>query len=135
MSGHQQLGPKFRQRLHRRADDRLEQPTGQMEPADDRVDLVNPGQLSCISSDVDHPRVTAAREDHQPLPTNVHHQRLLIQDQRVWSPLPLPQRLVNREPLLERRRPLHLPGDQYRSIDEEARLPRLHDLEPSALQR
>jgi hypothetical protein len=72
-----------------------------VEPAEHRVHPVHPGQRPRVPQDVDHAGVPAPGHDDEPAPGQVHDQRLVVEDQRVRLPAVAPQRLVDREPLLE----------------------------------
>jgi hypothetical protein len=63
----------------------------------------------------------------------VEHDRLIVMDERVGAPGAVAPRLVDREPGLEVRCPVHLAGDEQHPVEEERRLPILNDLEAGAL--
>ena len=123
------------ERLHRRPDHRLEQRAGEVEPTEHRVHPVHPGQRPRMPHDVDHAGMPAPGDDDEPAAGHVHDQRLVVEDQRVRLPAPVPQRLVDREALLEVGRTRHLAGDQHAAGEQERRLRPLDDVEADALQR
>ncbi len=104
-------------------DDRLEQRSGQVEPADHRVQLADAGQALGVAADIDHAGMPAPGEDDQPAPGDVGDQRLVVQYQRVRFPAFAAPGLVNRESFLKAGDPVNLPRDQHRPIEQERRLP------------
>ena len=104
-------------------DDRLERRAGQVETADDGVQLVHAGQALSVTADVDDARVPAAGEHDQPAPGDVGDQRLVVQDQRVRLPASAAPGLVDRESLLEAGGAVDLPGDQHRPVVQEPGCP------------
>ena len=60
--------------------------------------------------DVDDAGVTAAGEHQQAAPSDVHDERLVVQDQRIGLPCPVPQGLVDSEPPFEVGAAGHLAG-------------------------
>src|SRR5262249_38446391 len=87
MGGDDQRRVDFLQRGDGWWDERLEERAGQMKSADDGVHLLNPSQLLRVTNGFDRPRVPTAGEDHESLVLDIHHDGLVVMDQRV--PLPL----------------------------------------------
>ena len=135
VGGDDHLGGELLERIDGVPDDRFEQRAGQMEAADDGVQLVDAGQSLGVTADVDDARVPAAGEHDQPAPGDVGDQRLVVEDQRVRLPACAAPGLVDREALLEAGDPVDLPGDQHRPVVQERRLPLLDDAEACVFQR
>ena len=134
VGGDDHVGCELLQRANGVADDRLEQGAGEMEPADDRVQLVHAGQALGVAADVDHAGVPAAGEDDEPAPGDVGDQCLVVQDQRVGLPAAAAPGLVDGEPLLEAGDAVDLAGDQHRPVIQERRLPLLDDVKARFVQ-
>jgi hypothetical protein len=49
----------------------------------------------------------------------MHHERLVVADQRVGLPLPINQRLLRGQTFLEVGNALDLAGDEHRAVEEE----------------
>ena len=96
VGGDDHLGGELLQSADGVPDDRLEQRAGQVEAADDGVQLVDAGQALGVAADVDDARVPAAGEHDQPAPGDVGDQRLVVQDQRVGLPALAAPGLVDR---------------------------------------
>ena len=86
---HQQLGPEIVEGRDRRLDDRLEHRTAQVEPADDGGDVSLAGKPLRVAHDVDDPGVTTAGEHDEAATGEAHHDRLVVEDQRVRLPAPV----------------------------------------------
>ena len=108
--------------------------TAEMKPTDESMDLVNAGEAGHVAEDVDHPGVPATGHHDQPLPSEVQHERLIIEDQRIRLPGGAAQRFMTGETLLEARRPIYLTGDQHRPAQEKRRLGALDDVETGTFQ-
>ena len=92
-------------------------------------------QPLCVPHDIDDAGVTTAGEDHEAATVEAHHDRLVVEDQRVRLPAAVDVRLVTREAGLERRRAIDLTGHEHRAVEQERRLSFLDDLEAHALER
>ena len=88
-----------------------------------------------VPHDVDDAGVTTAGEDDEPAPGEAHHDRLVVEDQRVGLPAAVDVRLVSQEAGLERRRAIDLARHEHRPVEQERRLSFLDDLEARALER
>ena len=71
VSGDDQVGCELLEGADGVGDDRLEQRAGEVEPADDRVQLADAGQALGVPADVDHAGVPAACQDDQPVSGDV----------------------------------------------------------------
>jgi hypothetical protein len=100
------------QSLNRRRDQRLEDPPGQVESAQNCVDPLHTGHGRRVPQHVDDPSVTTARQHHQPLLPHIEHDRLVVVDQWIRLPPAIHFCVVARETLLEFGRPNDLPGDE-----------------------
>src|SRR5215472_3187567 len=115
-------------------DQRLEIRPVEVEPADHRVQRLIAGQPPGVAADVHDPGVPAAGDDDQALAGDVHDQRLVIEDQRVGFPGAAQPGLLRRESRLISGGARYLAGDQDRSVEQEARLTVLDDLEAGSIQ-
>src|SRR4029079_7920187 len=135
MRGHEQVGLEVIEGFDRRLDDRLELRAAEMEPADDGSDRSLPGEQLRVPDYVDDPGVTASGQHHEAATRQAHHNRLVIEDQRVGLPAAVNIGFVSLEARLERRRAIDLARHDYRAVEQERRLSFLDDLESRALQR
>src|SRR5262249_28150449 len=62
--------------------------------------------------------MTAAREHDQSLVFHIHHDPLVVVDQRVGPPLAVDPSIVHRETLLEVCRPSDLSGNERKAAEE-----------------
>jgi MFS family permease len=118
-----------------RVDHRLERAPAQVQPADEAVQAVDPGEPQRVPRDVDRPRVPAAGEHDQAAVADVHDQRLVVDHQRVVGPGHAVPRLVRGgHPALEVGGAVDLAGDQHAAVHEQRRLTPLDEREPLAVQ-
>jgi len=66
------------------------------------------------------PRSTSARDDNQALAAHVCHERLIVPDDGVGLPFPVPKGLMDGESLLELRRTLDLPRYQQATVQADS---------------
>jgi hypothetical protein len=98
------------------------------------VDAVLARQLPHVSDDVHDARVAAPGQHDEAPAAHARHEGLVVENQRVRLPPSLAVCLMDREALLELRRPVHLAGHQQGPIEQEGRLPLLDDLEAGSLE-
>ena len=105
-----------------------------MEPSDDGGDARLASEPLRLPHHVDDPGVTTSGEDHQAATGQAHHDRLVVEDQRVGLPAAVNVCLVSHEASLERRRAIDLARHEHRAVEQERRLLVLDDLEARALE-
>ena len=105
-----------------------------MEPAEDRMDVIDPGDLLCILHRVDDPGMGAAAQNDKALVPHVDDERLVVPD-RVGHPAAIDEHLHSRHPLLERGLPLYLPGHEQVAGGESRGAAAQQDIGPGLLQR
>ena len=86
MRRHQQLGLEIVEGRNGRLDDRLEHRATEMEAADDGRNARLAREPLRVSHDIDDPGMTAAGKDHEAAIGKAHHDRLVVEDQRVGLP-------------------------------------------------
>src|ERR1022692_948791 len=116
-------------------DQGLEQRAVEVEPAEQRIERLPAGQPPGVAGDVDHASVTAAGKHDQALALDVDDEGLVVEYERVRLPAAAEPRLLRREAGLVAGGPRYLPGDQHGSLEEEARLLLLDDVEARSGQR
>ena len=114
--------PGGHERVDRRTDDRLEEPAGEVKAADEARARCSRESL-CISHDVHRTGVGAAGDDHEALAVHVDDHVLVVPDHRIGLPAGVRPRVVDREALLELRRPFDLSRDENPAVEQQ-RLPR-----------
>jgi hypothetical protein len=87
-----------------------------------------------VAQDVHDPRVTAAGQHDQAASAHVRDQRLVVEDQRVRLPAPVPVRLVRRHSVFELGRAVDLAGHQERAVEQERRLLALDHVEAGSVE-
>ncbi len=106
-----------------------------MEAAHQCVQLFHTGEAQGVAGDVDGAGVPAAGEHDEPTVADVHHERLVVEDQRIGFPLVAGEPLVEGHALLEVGGAVDLAGDQHRLVEQQRSLAPLDHLEPLVLQR
>nr|WP_230205070.1 MFS transporter [Parafrankia elaeagni] len=120
VGGGDEVGCQLGERADRRRDDRLEGGAAEVQPADQRVQPVHPGQPQGVSGDVDRARVPAAGQDQETPAPHVHDQRLVVEDERVVLPAgAVPPLVRGRHPAFEVRRAVDLAGDEDVAVDQQ----------------
>lgn len=84
--GYDEVGCECREGVDGGGDDWLEEWAGEVEAADDGMDLLDSGQGAGVAKDVDHAGMSAAGDHQQSAAVDVHDQRLIVEDQRVGFP-------------------------------------------------
>jgi hypothetical protein len=69
--------------------------------------------------DVDGTGVAASGEHDQATPPHVHGERLVVEDQRIGLPAPIPVRFVEGQTLLEVGGAVDLAGDEDAAIQQD----------------
>ena len=90
-------------------DDQLKNRPGKVEPAHDRMDIIDTCNLFCILNRVDDTGMSTPADHDKPLALYVDDNSLVIAD-GVDCPTVTRESLHSREPFLERRLPLYFPG-------------------------
>ena len=135
VAGHDERRVELGERRDRRADHRLERGPAQVQPTDQAVQALHPGEPHRVPDDVHRARVPAAGDDDQAAAAHVHDQRLVVDHQGVVHPgLPVPRLVGGRHPALELRGAVDLAGEEHAAVDEQRRLPALDHREPLAVQ-
>ena len=100
-------------------DDRLEEPAGQVETANEGVDLRDPGDALGIAEHVDRPGVATAGQYDQPFASDVDDHRLVVPDPRVGLPPIVGPSVLEGESLLEISHPFRLAAHEHRPVEEQ----------------
>src|SRR5689334_18158134 len=79
----------------------LEQPTREVQAADETRDAGFPRQTLSMAHDVDRARVRTARENDDATVTHLNDERLIVPDHRIGLPTIRESRLVDRKARLE----------------------------------
>ena len=132
--GHQQIGCDGGEGGNGRLDDGLERRSGEMEAAEQRIQVLDTREPQRMSGDVHRTGMPTSGHHDKPPASDMHHQRLLVGNQRIRFPPPVaPGFMVGKTPL-EFRGAVNLAGDQNRTIEEQRRLPPFDYLEALGLQ-
>ena len=83
-----------------------------MQATEQRVDRLNPCEGPCVPQGIDRARMPAARQYHQALVTHMHHEGLVVMDERVGLPGAIDFCIVDRKALFEVRAAMDLAGDE-----------------------
>ncbi|MCK9902545.1 MFS transporter [Frankia sp. Cpl3] len=120
VGGGDEVGCQLGERADRRGNDRLEGGAAEVQPADQRVQPIDPGQPQGVPGDVDGARVPAAGQDQETAAPHVHDQRLVVEDERVVLPAgAVPPLVRGRHPAFEVRRAVDLAGDENVAVDQQ----------------
>src|SRR5207237_4638387 len=117
MRRHDDTDVQLGQRRNGLADDRLEQGTREVQPADEPGDPLFARQALRVPQDVDGARMRAAGDDDEALAANVDDDVLVVPDHRIRLPAALSTGVVDREAPFEARRALDLARDKDGPID------------------
>src|SRR6266481_6030088 len=116
-------------------DEGLEDRPVEVEPAEQCVQGLLAGEPPGVAADVDHAGVTAAADHDQPFAADVDDERLIVQHERVGLPDLIDPGLLDREARLVAADAWHLAGDQDGSVEQEAWLLVLDNVEAGLPQR
>src|SRR6266851_9467277 len=133
--GNEHLGIEQGEVIEHPRDEGFEQRPVEVEPAEQRVQRLPAGQSPGVAADVDHAGVAAAGDHDQSLAADVDNERLIVQDERVGLPDLIDPGLLDREARLVAADAWHLAGDQDGSVEQEAWLLVLDNVEAGLPQR
>src|SRR5262245_24082158 len=118
MSRHDVAWLDLLQSRNGRWDQRQKQGSGQVKTAHDGIDPLHASQGLGVMDDIDNPRMPTTGHDHQALAPYIDNCALIVANQWIGFPLPMPQGLMHRESLLKRGRPRHFSRYQQHVIYE-----------------
>jgi len=136
VSGYEQVGCQVGERVDGGGDDRGEVGAAEVQAAEQGVQPGDAGEPLGVPDDVDGAGVAAAGHDDQSLAAQVHHQGLVVQDQRVGFPGGAGPVLVGGgHAVFEVGGAVDLAGDQDGAVEEQGRLAAPDHVEALAGQR
>src|SRR5688572_33421874 len=118
VSRHHKSWSNVLQSLQGWSNDRLENSAGQVQPSKHRVNLFDAREFLGITNGIDRARVTAAGHHDEPFFPDVHHQSLIIMDERIGLPCAVDLRIMDRKPFLEFGCTMNLAGHQHHTVHQ-----------------
>ena len=120
MSGYEVVWREFGERVASRFDERLEPRTAEVKTAQRCVQTIAAGEFAHAAERVDDPGMAASGEHHQPLPSEVGNERLVVEHELVGPPHAVVEGLVaGWEALFEAGGSIYLSRDKERFVEDE----------------
>jgi hypothetical protein len=101
MPGHNQPRANCFQLINGGWNNRLEDTAGQMQSSEQCINRIDAGEFLSVTNRIDGTRMTAAGQYDESFVPHIHHQSLIVMDERIGMPRAIDLGIVNRKSLLE----------------------------------